>query len=100
MRWTVIGGDQHVEIAIIIKIAECRAAADLWLREIRTGFRRYIVKSGTPAVQKQMGRLLIARISPEIAHGVINVAVHHQQVQQSIQVRIKKEAAKSQAALR
>src|SRR5205085_6584308 len=100
MRGTVIGGDQDVEIAIVVEIAECRATADLGLSKICTRLRRYIVKSGGPPVQKQMGRLLVTRVSPEIAHGVVDVAVHHQEVQQTIQIRIEKEAAEPQAALR
>ena len=52
------------------------------------------------AVQEQVRWLCIARIGAEFAHGVVDVAVHHQQVEPSIEIGVEEETAESQAALR
>src|SRR5437879_1673866 len=39
-------------------------------------------------------------VGSDVAHGLIDVSIHHQQIEQAIEIGIEKETAESQAALR
>ena len=52
VRGPVVGGDEYIEIAIVVEIAEGRAAAHLGTREVRPGLRGYVVKPLASAVEE------------------------------------------------
>src|SRR5258708_34600680 len=99
MRGSVVGGDEHVEIAVVIEIAKRRAATDFGTSKIVAGLGCHIVESVAAAVQEKMRRLGVTGIGADVAHGVVDVAVDHGQVEQAVEFGVQKTAAASQAAL-
>src|SRR5690349_22280439 len=99
MRRTMIRGDEHIEVTVVVEITERGAAAHFGTREIRPRFGRHIAKPVVAAVEEQVRGLRITGIGAQISDGVVDMTVHHQQIEESVEINIEKEAAKPQAAL-
>jgi hypothetical protein len=99
----MVRSDDDVEIAIVVEIAERGAPANFWFGKSRARLGSDVPElsaSGIydPGVQKKMRRLLIRDIASDVSDSVVNVTVHHQQIQKSIQVGIEEEATEAEAA--
>src|SRR6266852_7100805 len=99
MSWAVIGCHQQVEVTITIEIAVGQTAADLRLAESVTDLRRYVVKRSLPAIQEKLRRLRITHIA-DVPHCIVDVPIHHREIERTIQIGIKKHAPEPQLILR
>ena len=93
----VVGGDQDIQIAIAIEIAEGERPGPLWARESGADCAATSRNPALPCVQEQVRRLCIADVAADVAHGVVDVAVDHQQIQPAVEIRVEEEAAEAEA---
>ena len=92
----MISGHQQIEIAVAVKIAVGQTATNFGLAEATTDFSRHVVKDSFAIVQKKLRRLRIAD-SANVAHGVVNMTIHHGKVERAVEIGIEKYAAESQS---
>ena len=97
---TVVGGDQQIEIAIAVDVAEREAAAHFRLSEVAASRTGYVSKRPVPEAQEQMGRLRIADVPADIADGLFDVAVGDDEVEPAVEIEIGEGAAESQRIAR
>ncbi len=88
---SVGGGEQHIEIAVTIKVQVGGAATNRRLAEGRTYLFRDILKAAVSTIPKQQSRLGVLHGWLHNAHVVGNVAIGSKDVRQAIQVVIEEE---------
>src|SRR5439155_14733225 len=83
-----IGGNQNVEVTIVIEIAECGAACNFRLREFGPDLFSDVAKFATTHVEEEVRGLRILGV----ANGVVDVAVDDEQIELAVEVGIEEEA--------
>src|SRR6185312_10078606 len=95
---TVVAGHDHVEIAIVIEISKGCPAAYFRLRESRTHLIGNVMELSGPGVQEQVRRLFICHVRADIPNRIVDVTVDDEQIEQTVEVGVEKEAAEAEAA--
>ena len=94
---TIVGGDQQIEVAIAIEVAVGQTASDFRLIETAAGFGGDIAESSLAIVEKQLRWLRVSDVAADVAHGLVDVAIGHGEIQPAVEVDVEKGAAESQA---
>src|SRR5579863_2761128 len=100
IRGPVVGGQQQIEISIAIEVAIGQPASHFRLREAFSRESCDIAKLPAAGIQEKLRRLRVSDISPNVAHGFLDVAVDHREVEPAVEIGIKKNAAESQRGFR
>ena len=95
-RRAVVGGDQQIKIAVVIKISVgCAAAYDCSLQR-GPDFGGYFLKLALAQISKKMRGLRVLDLRLHHADVVGDVAVYRENVGQAIEVVVEKESAEGQ----
>src|SRR5882762_9516880 len=99
IRRPVVGGDQKVKVTIAIEISVGESPSHLRLAELCSGFARHVTECSLPVVQKQLRRLCVTDVSPDVPNGIVDMSVGDGQIKIAVQVHVEESAAKAQAVL-
>src|SRR5437764_14955952 len=94
---TVVGGDQHIQVAIVVKIPVSGAARHLGLVERLPDQRHHVAKLTASLIVKQMRRFRVADGGFDTRDGLVDVPVGHEQVQAAVEIDVKEETAEPEA---
>src|SRR6185312_11961264 len=91
-----VGGNEQVEVAVVIDICISRSAGHARRAELRPHLRRHLFKLSLPQVVKQVRRLAILDALLNLFNIVFNVAIGDKDIGPPVEVIIEKEAGKAQ----
>src|SRR5450755_1897379 len=85
----IVGGDEQIEVAVIVEVAVCRAAADDGPWQRRSELGRDFLKLFLAQIAEQMRRLSILEGGLHHADVIGNVAVDGEKIEQAVQIVVK-----------
>src|SRR5262249_22136355 len=95
IRGAVVGGEKDVQVAVAIEVAEGKTATDARSGEVFTVCRNDVLKFSVAEIQKKVGRLCIAAVAADVAHGVVDVAIGDDEVEPAVEIEVGEAAAES-----
>src|SRR5207247_9977475 len=91
-----VGSHENVEIAVIVEVAEGRAASDVGFGEGASCLRRNFAELLVPQIAEQVGRLSISDLALNFVDVVFHVSVRDEDVGQAVEVVIEEETTEGQ----
>src|SRR5271166_1718927 len=91
--WTIVRGDQEIEVAVAVEVAIGKAATNFGLVEVSSSLGGNIVKAPLPIVEEKLCWLCVSHIAANVADGFVDVPVGDGKVEPAVEVNVEKGTA-------
>ncbi len=97
---SVVGRHQHVDIAVVVEVAERQATRHAWLGKRRPRGGRAVDERAVALIEEQQRRLCMADAGASRPRGFVDVTVGHDEIERAVECHVRKAAAEPEPVAR